>query len=281
VARAQWVVILEADARAPDGMLDEFGLRRLLEALPNVCPVGLHSPERYALQVQVVAHGEAEALGLAVAHWRAALEKLGIRNSRLIRAEVLTQEEFQRDCDLAYTGEVIAEDKAVEVHSAGADSVGDRLLWRAFHDPLTQLPGLGLFLNHLDQALGRPGGAAGHPGVLILKLTGFDAVKERWGRSVADDVLVSCVRRLGAALPREVTMALLSPNEIAVLIEGSPETGRTLAVTALEALADPIGIGDVRVWVSASAGIAHGRTGQGAEEVLAEARSALEAGGTP
>src|SRR3954463_15465138 len=100
MAGGQWVVVLEADASAPRA-IDERGLQRLLRVLSAMRPVALHSPQRYALQVQLEASSHGEALDRAVAGWRAALSRLGLPAPRLIRAEVLTLDEFDAECSRA------------------------------------------------------------------------------------------------------------------------------------------------------------------------------------
>ena len=279
MTRPEWVVVLEADARVPEGVLDEVSLRRLLEALPDVRPVAMHSTERYALQIQLAAHGEAEALGLAVAHWRGALERLGVRSTRLIRAEVMTLEEFQRDCDLAYVGEALVEQDSTHLEPVKADRLGDRLLWQVFYDPLTRMPALGLFINHVERALMRSGDLGRRPGVLVLKLADAGSVVERCGRAVGDEVLVTCAQRLRAALPPHLTAARIGTDEFAVLVEGAPEDLAEHAVAVLRALADPVSVGDVWISVSARAGFAIATQSQEAEQLLGEARAAMSAAG--
>ncbi len=94
----RWVVVLEAQPSNGSEDVDISQVQRLLEHMRGIDPVALHSAERVAVQVQVVASGQVEALGVASADLRAGLFKVGLSDMRVIRAEVLTREEFERDC---------------------------------------------------------------------------------------------------------------------------------------------------------------------------------------
>ena len=276
MGKPMWVVVLESSTRRSVGDMDEDGLRRLLVGLGELQPVGLHSPDRYAVQLHIPADTHAEALVIAVDHWRAEVARLGGGSPPLYRAEVMTLEEFERDCHMAYG----RPDAAVNTTPPGsrADRPGDRLLWQVFHDPLTQLPARELFMNHLELGLqrGTPGGD--RQGLLVIKLRGLGEVNQRWGRSAGDEVLVAAVQRLKAGLPAEQAAARIGGDEFAALFE-VPST--FAAVDVASAVTASIGeamlIGDVEVSVLACAGLAFGRQGQGAEALLSEARAALRA----
>jgi hypothetical protein len=94
-----WVVVLEAATA-----LDSRCLHRLLEALSDVHAGAVHCPDRYALQMEIDAGGQAEALIVAFARCRSALADLGQPVGEFVRCEVLSREEFQRDCRLAAGG---------------------------------------------------------------------------------------------------------------------------------------------------------------------------------
>ena len=58
-------------------------------------------PHLLAVQVHLDAGGEVEALRLALASVRAALAQVDLGHLRVIRAEVVTRAEFERDCRMA------------------------------------------------------------------------------------------------------------------------------------------------------------------------------------
>ncbi len=75
-------------------------------------------------------------------------------------------------------------------------------------------------------------------------------------------------------------MARLGGDEFAILIEhlDEPETATSLAHRVIEALSEPIEVGDGPVQVGASVGVAVRRPGgEGASEVLREADTAMYA----
>ena len=275
VGTAQWVVVLEAQ---PTGEVEISRLRRLLEHLPGTEPVALHSAERVAVQVQVAASSQVEALSMASADLRVGLSMVGLSDLRVIRAEVLTQEEFERDCQRA-DGEGFAASKMQEcVHGRKLGGAGEQLLRQAFQDPLTQLPGRGYFMDQLERALLSRGSENDPPVVVVLNLAATGAVNERWGRSAGDEVLAASARRLTAALPPGIIAGRIAGDEFAVML-GMVSQAEAEAITSvfLDALAQPVPIVDIEVGASARAGIALGRPGQDAGDLLAQARAAARA----
>ena len=102
VGTAGWVVVLEARPTNGEGAVEISRLRRLLEHMPGVDPIALHSAERVAVQIHIDASSEVEALRLASADLRAGLSMVGLRDLPVVRAEVLSWEEYEHDCRVAY-----------------------------------------------------------------------------------------------------------------------------------------------------------------------------------
>lgn len=97
----QWIVLMEAtDAGAP-GTVDRDGVLRLLAEMERGCNGGgggaLHSSDRYALQLATTASDPAEALIRVLSQWADALIKLNLPTWKVVRTEVLTAEERERD----------------------------------------------------------------------------------------------------------------------------------------------------------------------------------------
>ncbi len=90
---ARWVVVLEAATGIQSWCLD-----RMLEVLADIHAVALHCPDRYAIQVEIDAGGQAEALFVALARCRSALAAFGQPVGEFVRCEVVCREEFHRDC---------------------------------------------------------------------------------------------------------------------------------------------------------------------------------------
>ena len=102
-ARQQgWVVLLEA---APgDGgetsPMDVETARALLRAMGDDDGFALECPDRVALQVRVMAPDPLIALWMAMTRWRAAKTAVGHEGWNLVRTEVLTFREFERDVEV-------------------------------------------------------------------------------------------------------------------------------------------------------------------------------------
>ncbi len=95
--KARWVVVLEVGSG-----IDHWSLHRALQILGDVDALALHCPDRYAVQMEVTAGGQAEALFVALARCRSALAAARQRRPEFVRVEVLSREEFERDCRRAY-----------------------------------------------------------------------------------------------------------------------------------------------------------------------------------
>ena len=95
--KTTWVVVLEAATG-----VDDRSLHQMLQVLADVQGVALHCPDRYAVQTEVAAGGQAEALFVALCRWRSALAAAGQPATEVVRAEVLSREEFESDCRRAY-----------------------------------------------------------------------------------------------------------------------------------------------------------------------------------
>jgi diguanylate cyclase (GGDEF)-like protein len=134
----------------------------------------------------------------------------------------------------------------------------EHLLYNTLHDPLTGLPNRSLFTERLRHAMRR---AMRHPedlfAVLFLDLDRFKDVNDNLGHFAGDELLRAVARRLEACIRPEDTVARLSGDEFAILLESITDTsdpGR-VAERIEEALSFPINIGGAEVTTSASMGI--------------------------
>ena len=124
---SEWVVLLEAVRNPYSGEIDEQILSRLLQAVEHARPVGLHSPDRYAVQLHVPAAGPLEAVSSALSEWSAALGTMGVAPWELVRAEVMTEAELAHELALAGKADVLASEPD-EVLGAAFDAVVSGLL---------------------------------------------------------------------------------------------------------------------------------------------------------
>jgi len=134
----------------------------------------------------------------------------------------------------------------------------EHLLYSTLHDALTGLSNRSLFTERLRHAMRR---SARHPddlfAVLFLDLDRFKEVNDNLGHFVGDELLRAVARRLEACLRPEDTVARLSGDEFAILLESITDTsdaGR-VAERIEEALSFPINLAGAEVTTSASMGI--------------------------
>ncbi len=134
----------------------------------------------------------------------------------------------------------------------------EHLLYSTLHDALTGLPNRSLFTERLRHAMRR---AARHPddlfAVLFLDLDRFKDVNDNLGHFAGDELLRAVARRLEACLRPEDTVARLSGDEFAILLESitdASDAGR-VAERIEEALSFPINLAGAEVLTSASMGI--------------------------
>jgi diguanylate cyclase (GGDEF)-like protein len=134
----------------------------------------------------------------------------------------------------------------------------EHLLYSTLHDSLTGLPNRSLFTERLRHSMRR---TARHPddvfAVLFLDLDRFKDVNDNLGHFAGDELLRAVARRLEACLRPEDTVARLSGDEFAILLESitdASDAGR-VAERIEEALSFPINLGGAEVTTSASMGI--------------------------
>jgi diguanylate cyclase (GGDEF)-like protein/PAS domain S-box-containing protein len=96
----------------------------------------------------------------------------------------------------------------------------ERIIYQAFHDPLTDLPNRRSFMMRLDEEISR---ALRDPdlqfGVGILDLDGFKDVNDRYGHPAGDELLVAVSRRLEKSLRSTDFLARFGGDEFAILFD--------------------------------------------------------------
>ena len=93
----QWVVVLEAAAGLDATLFDSGSFHAILRSLDDYRAIGLHVPDRYALQLTVAGPDIGTALSRALERWNDVARPLTPAAWSLVRAEVLAREEFDRD----------------------------------------------------------------------------------------------------------------------------------------------------------------------------------------
>jgi diguanylate cyclase (GGDEF)-like protein/PAS domain S-box-containing protein len=144
----------------------------------------------------------------------------------------------------------------------------EQLAYQAIHDPLTGLPNRALFSARLDELA-----AARNPvpfAVLFVDLDRFKPVNDTHGHGTGDQVLQVIAERLRRSVRTELghdggiwsgdIVCRLGGDEFAILLmDVTEQLARVTAERILEAVAEPVSIGDVRVELGATIGIALSR----------------------
>jgi diguanylate cyclase (GGDEF)-like protein/hemerythrin-like metal-binding protein len=155
-----------------------------------------------------------------------------------------------------------------------------RLSPGAFSDPLTGLANCALFADRLRRAaldFHRDGCCFG---LLLVDLDGFRPVNDRHRQATRNAVLQQVAQRILGCLRAAETVARLGADEFAVLLPGLKQRSDAAGVSerVLSAIRQPMVFGDLRLMLSATAGIAafpeHGSTVQ---RLVAAAGTALNA----
>jgi diguanylate cyclase (GGDEF)-like protein/PAS domain S-box-containing protein len=133
----------------------------------------------------------------------------------------------------------------------------DQLTHQAFHDALTGLANRALLSDRLSHAIARSGRTGRDVAVLFVDLDEFKVVNDSFGHAVGDELLRTLADRLAACIRPGDTLARLGGDEFAILMEDSDDHAATaLADRLLEAIGEPLELGDRSVDLTASIGIA-------------------------
>jgi diguanylate cyclase (GGDEF)-like protein/PAS domain S-box-containing protein len=162
--------------------------------------------------------------------------------------------------------------------TTAAKALEEALERRAFYDGLTELPNRNLLHDRLTHGLDRAARSGRPPAAIVVDLDNFKAINDSLGHGIGDEVLKEVAARLQAAVRPMDTVARLGADEFAVVVE-DPEPGAAIpaAQRVLDSLNAPVVAAGHAVVLRASAGIALGRVGQGADELLANADAAMYA----
>lgn len=141
----------------------------------------------------------------------------------------------------------------------------DELTHQAFHDALTGLANQSLFRDRVDHALARIERTGGSVAVLFIDLDDFKTVNDSLGHLVGDELLVAMSDRLLTCVRAEDTAARMGGDEFAVLIEDLDDEiqATSVAERIVAVLREPVVLESRQLAVSASVGIAFGRSGFG------------------
>jgi diguanylate cyclase (GGDEF)-like protein len=126
----------------------------------------------------------------------------------------------------------------------------------ALKDPVTGLANQRLFDDRLAHAARLHVHHAVPVSILMVSVDDFKLVNETLGYAVGDDLLRSVGERIQANIPARDTVARMTGDEFAILIEERPEVAMHVAEELDQAFDEPLTINDQRLDVRLSIGVA-------------------------
>ena len=163
----------------------------------------------------------------------------------------------------------------------------EQLRFQAYHDPLTGLANRSLFVERVAERLGvaaevvakgPPDAETRKPSVLFLDLDDFKIVNDTLGHAAGDRLLIEVAERIRGVLREGDLACRLGGDEFAVLLDDTPDLGKSIAVAEriIDALKPAFLVADTEVQIGGSIGVAAARTGtERADELLRNADVAM------
>ncbi|WP_345795004.1 EAL domain-containing protein [Thauera sp. JM12B12] len=133
-----------------------------------------------------------------------------------------------------------------------------RILHLAHHDPLTNLPNRALLHDRLHQVVLQARRDRRGAAVLLLDLDRFKTINDTLGHDSGDGLLLQITERCRSVISETDTLARLSGDEFVFVLPdaGNPQDAAAIARRILDAVALPCRLGEHRITVTASIGIA-------------------------
>lgn len=129
--------------------------------------------------------------------------------------------------------------------------------YRAYHDPLTNLPNRALVMNRLEQSLAAAQRHDRVLAILFVDLDRFKTINDTLGHSAGDLLLQQVGKRLTAAVRKDDTVGRLGGDEFLILVSdlNSAEDSSHVVEKLQAALEQPFEVAEQRLHVTASIGI--------------------------
>jgi len=133
----------------------------------------------------------------------------------------------------------------------------ERLQYLAYHDILTELPNRALLTERLEHALARARWTKRLLAVMFLDLDRFKIINDTLGHETGDRLLQELAKRLRDAVREGDTVARLSGDEFAILLEDVATTDDIGAVArkVLAVFSRPFKVSEQELFVTSSIGV--------------------------
>jgi diguanylate cyclase (GGDEF)-like protein/PAS domain S-box-containing protein len=154
----------------------------------------------------------------------------------------------------------------------------ERLQYLAYHDVLTELPNRMLLMDRLEHALARVRWTGRQLAVLFLDLDRFKVINDTLGHDFGDRLLQVMAARLRGCVREGDTVARVSGDEFAILLEDLASTEDVVLVARkiLDTFAQPFEVFQRELFITTSIGIAvHPADGEDASLLLKHADTAM------
>jgi diguanylate cyclase (GGDEF)-like protein len=128
----------------------------------------------------------------------------------------------------------------------------------ALHDHLTGLPNRRLYQDRLANALERARRSESQTALLVVDLDGFKLVNDTFGHHIGDQVLQRVGELFSSRIRRSDTIARTGGDEFTIILEEpiSPSAANQVALSLMHLLDQPLVIGEQKIPIGASVGIA-------------------------
>ncbi len=158
--------------------------------------------------------------------------------------------------------------------------VENELVWKATHDPLTNLPNRAMIRERIANALARSVRTGDEIAILFIDLDGFKLINDTYGHDVGDKVLQKASELLLGSVRPGDTVARFGGDEFVIICEGIGKhvEAYLIADRIVFALRNPMTVEDKPHFLTGSAGISFGKGGAHTpEDLLRNADSAMYA----
>jgi len=134
----------------------------------------------------------------------------------------------------------------------------DILAYKANHDELTDLPNRALFNDRLVVAMEKAKRNKSAVSVFFLDIDFFKQINDQYGHDVGDEILKRFSQRLEECLRAADTLARIGGDEFMIILEEEKDliTSKAVANKIIEAMQEPIVLGESKLMISTSIGIA-------------------------